>query len=128
MPRIRTIPASEAEAISEETQAFMQRVRRVTRRKFTPEEKIRVVLEGFRRETKVSDLCRREGINPNVYYAWLKEFMEAGKSRLAAETVRDATQAEVEGLKQQNERLKQLVAELSLEVLILKKTAIPEFR
>jgi transposase len=128
MPRIRTIPASEAEANTEETQAFMQRVRRVTRRKFTPEEKVRVVLEGFRRETKVSDLCRREGINPNVYYAWLKEFMEAGKSRLAAETVRDATQAEVEGLKQQNERLKQLVAELSLEVLVLKKTAIPEFR
>jgi len=127
MPRIRTIPASEAEANSEETQAFM-RVRRVTRRKFTPEEKVRVVLEGFRRETKVSDLCRREGINPNVYYAWLKEFMEAGKARLAAETVRDATQAEVDGLKQQNERLKQLVAELSLEVLVLKKTAIPEFR
>lgn len=127
MPRIRTIPASEAEAVTEETQAFMQRVRRVTRRKFTPEEKVRVVLEGFRRETKVSDLCRREGINPNVYYAWLKEFMEAGKARLAAETVRDATQAEVEGLKQQNERLKQLVAELSLEVLVLKKTAIPEF-
>ena len=128
MPRIRTIPASEAEANSEETQAFMQRVRRVTRRKFTPEEKVRVVLEGCRREVKVSDLCRREGINPNVYYAWLKEFMEAGKARLAAETVRDATQAEVEGLKQQNERLKQLVAELSLEVLVLKKTAIPEFR
>jgi transposase len=128
MPRIRTIPASEAEANTEETQAFMQRVRRVTRRKFTPEEKVRVVLEGFRREVKVSDLCRREGINPNVYYAWLKEFMEAGKTRLAAETVRDATQAEVEGLKQQNERLKQLVADLSLEVLVLKKTAIPEFR
>jgi transposase len=125
---MRTVPASEAEANTEETQAFMQRVRRVTRRKFTPEEKVRVVLEGFRREVKVSDLCRREGINPNVYYAWLKEFMEAGKSRLAAETVRDATQAEVEGLKQQNERLKQLVAELSLEVLVLKKTAIPEFR
>src|SRR5215216_5991051 len=128
MPRIRTIPVSEAEANTEETQAFMQRVRRVTRRKFTPEEKVRVVLEGFRREVKVSDLCRREGINPNVYYAWLKEFMEAGKSRLAAETVRDATQTEVEGLKQQNERLKQLVAELSLEVLVLKKTATPEFR
>jgi transposase len=128
MPRIRTIPASEAEANTEETQAFIQRVRRVTRRKFTPEEKVRVVLEGFRRETRVSDLCRREGINPNVYYAWLKEFMEAGKARLAAETMRDATQAEVEGLKQQNERLKQLVAELSLEVLVLKKTAIPEFR
>lgn len=128
MPRIRSIPEAEALAATDETREFMQRVRRVTRRKFTPEEKIRVVLEGFRRETKVSDLCRREGINPNVYYSWLKEFMEAGKSRLAAETVRDATRAEVEGLKQQNERLKQLVAELSLEVLVLKKTAIPEFR
>jgi len=127
MPRIRSIPEAEAEAATDDTQQFIQRVRRVTRRKFTPEEKVRVVLEGFRREIRVSDLCRREGINPNVYYAWLKEFMEAGKSRLAAETVRDATQAEVEGLKLQNERLKQLVAELSLEVLILKKTAIPAF-
>ena len=127
MPRIRSIPEAEAEAATEDTQQFIQRVRRVTRRKFTSEEKVRVVLEGFRREVKVSDLCRREGINPNVYYAWLKEFMEAGKTRLAAETVRDATQAEVEGLKLQNERLKQLVAELSLEVLVLKKTAIPAF-
>ena len=66
--------------------------------------------------------------NPNVYYAWLKEFMEAGKTRLAAETVRDATQLEVASLKRDNERLQQLVAELSLEVLVLKKTAIPEFR
>lgn len=127
MPRMRSIPAAEAGLTSDETREFMQRVRRVTRRKFTPEEKVRVVLEGFRRETRVSDLCRREGINPNVYYAWLKEFMEAGKARLQAETVRDASRAEVEGLKQQNERLKQLVAELSLEVLVLKKTAIPEF-
>jgi transposase len=124
---MRSIPEAEAEAATADTQQFIQRVRRVTRRKFTPEEKVRVVLEGFRREVKVSDLCRREGINPNVYYAWLKEFMEAGKSRLAAETVRDATQAEVEGLKLQNERLMQLVAELSLEVLVLKKTAIPAF-
>ena len=128
MARIRSIPEEEAEAASAEARQFMQRVRRATRRKFTPEEKVRLVLEGFRRETKVSDLCRREGIDPNVYYAWLKEFMEAGKTRLAAETVRDATQAEVEGLKLQNERLKQLVAELSLEVLVLKKTAIPAFR
>ena len=127
MPRIRSIPEAEAEAATDDTQQFIQRVRRVTRRNFTPEEKVRVVLEGFRREIKVSDLCRREGINPNVYYAWLKEFMEAGKARLAAESVRDATQAEVQGLKQQNQQLKQLVAELSLEVLVLKKTAIPEF-
>lgn len=113
--------------ISEETQQFVRRVRRVTRRKFSPEEKVRIVLEGFRGEAKVSDLCRREGIRPNVYYAWLKEFMEAGKTRLQADTVRDATQAEVDGLKRENERLKQLVAELSLEVLVLKETAIPEF-
>jgi transposase len=116
-----------AEAETEETRQFVRRVRRVTRRKFTPEEKVRIVLEGFRGEVKVSDLCRREGIRPNVYYAWLKEFMEAGKTRLQADTVRDATQAEVEGLKRENERLKQLVAELSLQNLLLKKTAVPEF-
>ncbi len=116
-----------AEAETEETRQFVRRVRRVTRRKFTPEEKVRIVLEGFRGEVKVSDLCRREGIRPNVYYAWLKEFMEAGKTRLQADTVRDATKAEVEGLKRENERLKQLVAELSLQNLVLKKTAVPEF-
>ncbi len=116
-----------AEAETEETRQFVRRVRRVTRRKFTPEEKVRIVLEGFRGEVKVSDLCRREGIRPNVYYAWLKEFMEAGKTRLQADTARDATQAEVEGLKRENERLKQLVAELSLQNLVLKKTAVPEF-
>ena len=128
MPRMRRIPAAEAMPVEDETRQFIQQVRRTTRRKFTAEEKVRVVLEGFRRETRVSDLCRREGINPNVYYAWLKEFMEAGKTRLAAETVRDATQLEVASLKRDNERLKQLVAEPSLEVLVLKKTAIPEFR
>ena len=116
-----------AEAATEETKQFVRRVRRVTRRKFTPEEKVRIVLEGFRGEVKVSDLCRREGIRPNVYYAWLKEFMEAGKTRLEADTVRDATRAEVEGVKRENERLKQLVAELSLQNLVLKKTAVPEF-
>ncbi len=116
-----------AEAETEETRQFVRRVRRVTRRKFTPEEKVRIVLEGFRGEVRVSDLCRREGIRPNVYYAWLKEFMEAGKTRLQADTVRDATRAEVEGLKRENERLKQLVAELSLQNLVLKKTAVPEF-
>ena len=116
-----------AEASSDETRQFVRRVRRITRRKFTPEEKVRIVLEGFRGEVRVSELCRREGIRPNVYYAWLKDFMEAGKMRLRADTVRDATQVEVEGLKRENERLKQLVAELSLANLVLKKTAIPEF-
>jgi transposase len=117
----------QAEAKTEETRQFVRQVRRVSRRKFTPEEKVRIVLEGFRGEVRVRELCRREGIRPNVYYAWLKDFMEAGKTRLQADTARDATQAEVEALKRENERLKQLVAELSLQNLVLKKTAVPEF-
>ncbi len=115
----------EAESRTEETRSFIKQVRRITRRKFTPEEKIRIVLEGFRHEVPIRDLCRREGIRPNVYYAWLRDFMEAGKERLARDTVRDASRAEVDGVKRENERLKQLVADLSLKVYILKKTEIP---
>lgn len=115
----------DAEFRTEETRSFIRQVRRVTRRKFTPEEKIRIVLEGLRHEVSIRDLCRREGIRPNVYYAWLKDFMEAGKERLARDTVRDATRTEVDGLKRENERLKQLVAELSLKVHLLKKTEVP---
>lgn len=115
----------EAEARTEETKGFIRKVRRVTRRKYTPEEKVRIVLEGFRHEVPIKELCRREGIRPNMYYAWLKDFMEAGKERLSRDTVRDANRAEVEGLKRENERFKQLVAELSLEVHLLKKTEIP---
>ena len=127
--RVKRTPAEvSADAETAEAQQFIKRVRRVSRRQFSAEEKVRVVLEGFRREVRVSDLCRREGINPNVYYAWLKDFMEAGKLRLQADTTRDATQVEVAQLKQQNERLKQLVADLSLDVLVLKKTAIPELQ
>jgi len=127
VPKKRSPSEVLAEAGTEETRQFVRRVRRATRRKFTPEEKVRVVLEGFRGDLRVSELCRREGIRPNVYYAWLKDFMEAGKARLQADTVRDATRAEVDGFKRENEQLKQLVAELSLEVLVLKKTAFPEF-
>ena len=96
-------------------------------RKYAPEDKIRIVLEGFRREVTVSDLCRREGIKPGVFYAWTKEFMEAGKERLTRDTVRDATRQEIEHLKRENHDLKQLVADLSLEVHRFKKTAIPAF-
>ncbi len=115
MARKRSTAEVLAEAATDETRQFVRKVRRATRRKFTPEEKVRVVLEGFRREAPVSELCRREGIRPNVYYSWLKDFMEAGKSRLQADTVRDATRAEVDGFRRENEQLKQLVAELSLE-------------
>jgi len=116
---------AEAESKTEETRNFVKRVRRITRRKYTPEDKIRIVLEGFRHEVPIRDLCRREGIKPNVYYAWLRDFMEAGKTRLTRDTVRDATRAEVDGLRRENERLKQLVADLSLQVHLLKKTEVP---
>jgi len=115
----------QAEARTEETKQFIRDIKRITRRKFTAEEKIRIVLEGFRRDTPVRDLCRREGIRPSTYYAWLKDFMEAGKERLQRDTVRDATRAEVEEVKRENTSLKQLVAELSLQVHVLKKTAVP---
>jgi transposase len=115
----------QAEARSEETKKFIQDIKRATRRKFSAEEKIAIVLEGFRRDTPIRDLCHREGIHPGTYYAWLKDFMEAGKERLTREMVRDATRSEVQELKRDNARLKQLVAELSLQVHVLKKTAIP---
>jgi transposase len=115
----------QAEARNEETKKFIKDIKRATRRKFTAEEKIRIVLEGFRQDTPIRDLCRREGIHPGTYYAWLKDFMEAGKDRLTRDTARDATKAEVQEIKRENDRLKQLVAELSLQVHILKKTSIP---
>ena len=115
----------QAEARSEETKQFIRDVKRLTRRRFTAEEKIRIVLEGFRRDTPVRDLCRREGIHVGTYYAWLKDFMEAGRERLVRDNIRDATRSEVQELKRENTRLKQLVAELSLQVHVLKKTAIP---
>ena len=114
-----------AEERSQETRSFVRRVRSATRRRYSPEEKIRIVLEGFRREVSVNDLCRREGIKPHSYYAWTKEFMEAGKERLARDAVRDATKQEVYHLRRENGELKQLVADLSLETYRLKKTAIP---
>ena len=117
--------AEAAEGRSEETRSFVRTVKAATRRKYSPEEKIRIVLEGFRREATVNDLCRREGIKLHSYYSWTKEFMEAGKERLTRDSVRDATQQEVGQLKRENGELKQLVADLSLEAYRLKKTAIP---
>ena len=125
MSRTETAKAVAAEEQTEETRSFVRMVKAASRRKYTPEEKIRIVLEGFRREVTVSDLCRREGIKPHSYYAWTKEFMEAGRERLTRDMVRDATQQEVQALRRENVELKQLVADLSLEGHRLKKTAIP---
>ena len=125
MSQSDTNKAQAAEERSQETRSFVRRVRSATRRRYTPEEKIRIVLEGFRREVTVNDLCRREGIKPHSYYSWTKEFIDAGKERLSRDTVRDATQQEVHQLKRENDELKQLVGDLSLEAYRLKKTAIP---
>jgi len=114
-----------AEARTQETKGFMQQVRVASRRKYTPEEKVRIVLEGFRREVAVNELCRREGIKPGAYYAWTKDFIEAGKERLTRDAVRDATRQEIDGIKRENAELKHLVADLSLEAYRLKKTAVP---
>ena len=117
--------ADAAEARTQQTKGFMQQVRVAARRKYTPEEKVRIVLEGFQREVAVRDLCRREGIKPGAFYAWTKDFMEAGKERLTRDTVRDATRQEIEQIKRESTDLKHLVANLSLEVYRLKKTVIP---
>ncbi len=116
----------QAEARTQETKQLIRDIKRITRRKFTAEEKISIVLEGFRRDTPIRDLCRREGIKPSTYYAWLKDFMEAGKERLTRDIARDATKTEIQEIKRENARLKKPVAELSLQVHVLKKTAAPD--
>ena len=103
------------------TEAAVREIRRRTRRKFAPEEKIRIVLEGLRGEQSLSELCRREGIAANLYYRWSKDFLEAGRKRLSGDTVREASTDEVVDLKKENANLKQAVAELYLRNDWLKK-------
>jgi len=100
------------------------RIRRATRRQFSAEEKIRIVLSGLRGEDSIAELCRREGIVQNLYYRWSKEFLEAGKKRLAGDTVRAATSDEVRDLRRESGALKEVVAELMLENRLLKKSTI----
>ena len=104
-------------------ESAVREIRRKTRRKFSSEEKIRIVLEGLRGEETIAELCRREGISPNLYYNWSKEFLEAGKHRLQGNTKREATSSEVTDLRKENSRLKELVADLSLKNAVLKKSA-----
>lgn len=99
----------------------IREIKRKTRRKFTSEEKIRIVLEGLRGEDSIAEICRREGIHANLYYNWSKDFLEAGKKRLNGDTKREASSGEVLHLKHENTELKQLVAELSLENRLYKK-------
>jgi transposase len=115
-------PSSGQGRSSEVARALIRRTKPASRRRFPAEEKIRILLEGIRAELSVAELCRREGIHPTVYYTWQKDFMEAGKARMRGDSLRDATTVEVRDLRQENERLKQLVAELSLVNLTLKKS------
>jgi transposase len=103
-------------------EAIVREIKRNTHRKFTAEEKIRIVLVGLKGEDSIAEICRREGIAPSMYYKWSKGFLEAGKRQLNGDTKREATSDDVSELRQENEQLKQLVAELSLSNRILKKS------
>ena len=106
-------------ASAEET---IRTIRRKTKRRYSAEEKIRIVLEGLRGEDTIAALCRREGIAQSLYYKWSKDFLEAGKSRLAGDTKRQASSDDVDDLRSENDQLKQLVAELALKNRVLKKS------
>jgi transposase len=109
---------------SESVESTVRNIRRKTRKKYSAEEKIRIVLEGLRGESTIAELCRREGIAQSLYYKWSKEFLEAGKQRLAGNTKRQADSEEVSGMKHENEQLKLLVAELALKNKVLKKSLL----
>jgi len=97
-------------------------IRRQTRRKYTSEDKIRIVLSGLKGEDSIAELCRQEGIAQSQYYSWSKEFLEAGKKRLAGDTMREANTGEVQGLRRESRDLKEVVAEQALEIRLLKKS------
>ena len=101
--------------------SIVKDIKRQTRRKFSAEEKIRIVLEGLKGEESVAQICRREGIAPNLYYRWSKDFLEAGKKRLMGDTMREANTDEVKHLRNENSELKETVAELLLKNRVLKK-------
>jgi transposase len=101
-------------------------IRRAARRQFSAEEKIRIVLEGLRGEYSIAELCRRQGIAESLYYSWSKEFLEAGKKRLAGDTARAATSGEVKDLRREVRDMKVLVADLTLENRLLKKSMIAD--
>ena len=111
-------------SVKEPAKQVVKEIRRVTRRQFSAEEKIRIVLTGLRGEDSIAELCRREGIVQNLYYRWSKDFLEAGKKRLAGDTARAASSEEVKELRREASALKEVVAELTLENRLLKKSAI----
>jgi transposase len=118
----RSTQAPEEKVTPGSAERLIRQICSKTRQRISAEDKIRIVLEGFRKEIPVSDLCRRESISTAIYYSWLKDFMEAGKARLKADTLRGATEAEVKRLEKENARLKELVGEQALRIKLLKKS------
>jgi transposase-like protein len=112
------------EALSEAAEKTVRDIKRATRRHFSAEDKIRIVIAGLRGEDSIAELCRKEGIQQNLYYRWSKEFLEAGKKRLAGDTVREATSDEVKTLRAQTRQLKEALAEATLENRLLKKSVV----
>jgi transposase len=110
----------------ESAEKTVRNIRRATRRQFSAEEKIRIVLEGLRGEDSIAELCRKEGIAQNLYYRWSKEFLESGKKRLAGDTAREATSDEVKTLRSEARQLKEALAELAIENRLLKKSVIAD--
>ncbi len=102
----------------------VREIKRRMRRRFSPEDKIRIVLQGLRGEDSIAELCRREGLHQNQYYRWSKEFLEAGRKRLAGDIDREATSGEVKTLREQAVQLKEALAEAMLENRLLKKSVI----
>jgi len=108
------------------SERLVKNIRRATRKHYSAEEKIRVVLDGLRGEQSIAELCRREGIAEGLYYSWSKEFLEAGKHWLAGDTARAATSSEVTDLRREARTLKEVVAEQALELRLLKKSMIAD--
>jgi transposase len=113
-----------AEEIKPSVEATVREIRRNSRKKYSAEEKVRIVLEGVRGEVTIAELCRKEGIHPNMYYKWSKDFLEAGKQRLVGDTHREADSQEVNEMRAENEQLKAVVAELLLRNRVLKKSSL----
>ncbi len=107
-----------------EADKLVRAIKRATRRKFSAEEKIRIVLAGLRGEDSIAELCRREGLHQNLYYRWSKEFLEAGKKRLAGDTEREASSGDVSGLRKESVQLKEALADTLLENRLLQKSVL----
>jgi transposase len=118
--------SQKSESPKPSSKRLVRDIRRATRKQYSAEEKIRIVLDGLRGEHSLAELCRREGIAESLYYSWSKEFLEAGKRRLAGDTARAATSDEVKDLRREARELKEVVAEQALELRLLKKSLIAD--